>query len=373
MATIIDPPNSVWPNGLKVDSEGYVTFYSLGSNKVDISTITWPDGDELISPFIYKNDKLVGFVDTEALTITDNTLIYLPYEHIETQFSAIDKGQLQIHAPKAITKKASWKDSVKEDIPEAQFKYKDCKTFNDVLRVDTNYSADIVDGVWSEPLWDLTNGEGMFSFIHGLRSFFSDLPSLTHGFYMFSNTGLSSFSSDLSSLTNGDAMFSGAGLMTFSSDLSSLTEGNNMFNSCKLDASSVKNIIDTINTYSGTLTLGMGCFNTTEDKDLFAQEVDYADMTSLLAALQAKGWTVTAQYNNRPPTTYGLRRPSEDTLPVFVKLEETEEHADYTSLDGSKNFRFDWFHETTGSTDGYTKFTSLEEAVEYFNIKPMKK
>ena len=43
MATIIDPPNSVWPNGLKVDSEGYVTFYPLSTNKVDITTITWPD------------------------------------------------------------------------------------------------------------------------------------------------------------------------------------------------------------------------------------------------------------------------------------------------------------------------------------------
>jgi hypothetical protein len=58
-----------------------------------------------------------------------------------------------------------------------------------------------------------------------------------------------------------------------------------MFGSCSLDAPSVKNIIETINTYSGNLTLGFGCDATTEDKDLFAQEVGYADMTSLLAAL----------------------------------------------------------------------------------------
>jgi hypothetical protein len=144
-----------------------------------------------------------------------------------------------------------------------------------------------------------------------------------------------------------------------------------MFYDCKLDAPSVKNIIDTINTYSAKLTLAMGCNNTTEDKNLFAQEVGYTDMTSLLAKLQSKKWTVTAQYNGRPTTTYGLRRPSENTLPVFVKLEETEEHADYTSEDGSMKYMLDWFHETTGSTDGYTQFNSLEEAIESLNIKPI--
>lgn len=44
-----NPPNSVWPNGLKRDGEGYVTFYPTGTNKVDISTITWPEGTRLYS------------------------------------------------------------------------------------------------------------------------------------------------------------------------------------------------------------------------------------------------------------------------------------------------------------------------------------
>ena len=101
MTTIQSPPNSVWPNGLQTDSEGYVNFYPLGTNKVDISTITWPKGDKLVSPFVYQDDKLVGFVDTKALTMDTQTTIYLPYEHIEAEFSAIDKGKLQIHAPKA--------------------------------------------------------------------------------------------------------------------------------------------------------------------------------------------------------------------------------------------------------------------------------
>jgi hypothetical protein len=152
-----------------------------------------------------------------------------------------------------------------------------------------------------------------------------------------------------------------------------LTDGFSMFDNCKLDAPSVKNIINTINTYSGRLTLGVGCNNTEEDTDLFAQEVGYINMTSLLAALQAKGWTITAQYKGRPTTTYSLRKPSESTLPVFVKLEETENHTDYTSEDGSKKYMLNWFHETTGSTEGYTQFNSLEEAVAYFNIKPIER
>ena len=228
---------------------------------------------------------------------------------------------------------------------------------------------------FSTDLSNLTNGADMFYYCTNLNTFSSDLSNLTEGRYMFSAcSNLTSFSSDLSSLTNGERMFINCSALTsFTSDLSSLTTGFYMFSKCKLDVLSVRNIIDTINTYSGKLTLAMGCNNTTEDKNLFAQEVGYTDMTSLLAKLQSKKWTVTAQYNGRPTTTYSLRRPSEDTLPVFVQLEEVEEYADYTSMDETKKFRLDWFHETTGSTDGYTQFNSLEEAIESLNIKPIER
>ena len=89
MATIIEHPNSIWPNGLKVDSEGYVTFYPLGTNKVDISTITWPDGDTLISPYVYKNGKLVNFCDTNSMLNDDiNATITLPYKEVDAIFSS---------------------------------------------------------------------------------------------------------------------------------------------------------------------------------------------------------------------------------------------------------------------------------------------
>ena len=237
MSDTLNLVNSIWPNGIKVDSDGYAVFYPLGTNKVQVPTSSseWPNGTKLVSPFVYQDNKLVGFCDTKALTVSGNTTIYLPYTHIEAEFSAIDKGQLQIHAPNATTKKASWKNGEKEDIPEVQFKYKGCTTVENVKAVDSNFiTADIVNGVWSEPLWDLVQGGSMFYWCNNLTIFSSDLPSLTNGEGMFENCdNLTSFSSDLSSLTNGSRMFfSCFKLTTINSDLSSLTNGNAMFNSC---------------------------------------------------------------------------------------------------------------------------------------------
>ena len=244
---------------MKVDSDGYAVFYELGTNKVDIPTSSsaWPKGNKLISPFVYQDDKLVGFCDTKAMEVGDASIIVMPYEHIEAEFSSIDKGSLQIATPKATFKKASWKDSGVEDIPEAQYKYKGCKTVNDVKAVDSNYrTTDIVNGTWTEILCDLKNGNttdiwngGMFGVCDNLTTFTSDLSSLTNGSKMFYYCeNLTTFTSDLSSLTDGQGMFMEcSNLTSFSSDLPSLTSGDNMFSGCKLDAPSVKNIIETIN------------------------------------------------------------------------------------------------------------------------------
>lgn len=100
MATIESPPNSVWPNGLQTDSEGYVNFYPLGTNKVDISTITWPEGTEVKSPFVYQDDKLVGFIDTKALDIDNNdTTININYTHFDADLDSIMENTLTINAP----------------------------------------------------------------------------------------------------------------------------------------------------------------------------------------------------------------------------------------------------------------------------------
>lgn len=240
MSDTLKIANSIWPNGMKVDSDGHAVFYPLGTNKVKVPTSSseWPKGNKLVSPFVYQDDKLVGFVDTKALKVFNNTTIYLPYEHIEAEFPEIIKGKLQIHAPKAITKKVSWKDSGVEDIPEVQFKYKGYTTI-DQIKADFNYDylADIANGTWSEPLWDLEQGSdgqydgAMFYNRSQLTTFSSDLPSLTNGNWMFSYCyNLIAFTSDLSSLTNGSEMFNYCkNLTSFSSEMPSLTNSGYMF------------------------------------------------------------------------------------------------------------------------------------------------
>ena len=77
-----NPPNSVWPNGLKRDGEGFVTFYPLGTNKVNSSEITMPEGDVLKAPYVYKAGNLVGFVDDKAL---NGETFNLPYKQVSME------------------------------------------------------------------------------------------------------------------------------------------------------------------------------------------------------------------------------------------------------------------------------------------------
>ena len=121
MSKTSNPPNSVWPNGLKVDSEGYAIYYPLGTNKVDISTVEWPVGDKIVTPFVYQNNKLVGFCDTKAMTVSGNTTITMPYQYIDVKFTSINEGELTVKAPNATYKKFKWNPDV------INFKYKGCK------------------------------------------------------------------------------------------------------------------------------------------------------------------------------------------------------------------------------------------------------
>ena len=60
MSDTLNLANSIWPNGMKVDSDGHAVFYPLGTNKVEVPTSSsaWPKGNKLISPFVYQDEKL---------------------------------------------------------------------------------------------------------------------------------------------------------------------------------------------------------------------------------------------------------------------------------------------------------------------------
>lgn len=439
MIDYFNPPNSIWPNGMKDDPDGYAVFYPLGTNKVDISTVTWPKGDKLISPFVYQNDELVGFVDTKAITVSGTATTTMNYKHIEADFASISEGKLTINAPNATVKKFTWAVTVDSgnsgDTSSLGMKYAKCTSRAEMYEVEPNgyEEVDIIDGVWNESLQSLidanpsdntstgglfsqnknlvsftsdlsslTDGEGMFYECTNLTSFSAKLDSLTSGYDMFYGcSSLVEFTSDLSSMTSAQGMFSGCtSLTTFISDLSSLSgTTNGMFNqcknlttfksnlsslqypgtlfvSCKLSPESVKNIIETIPTSGGMfMGIGIGCENTTEDKDLFAQEAGYTNMSALLNSFKDKNWSVLQiACNGRPSTTYSLRKPtSGEVLPVYTRLVEDEEYGNYTSIDETKKYRIEYFHITNGSTEGYIQFNTLEEAIEHFNIKPIER
>lgn len=223
-------------------------------------------------------------------------------------------------------------------------------------------------------LLSLENGSVMFFQCSNLESFNLDMPSLTNGSQMFRwNSNLVSFTSNLKSLTNGEHMFGICPkFTTFKANLSSLTNGGYMFHNCKLDSQSVSNIIHFLPTHEteGTITIGIGITNNDDLKQQFAEECFCDSWQELNDDFTAKNWIVEWQFNG--PVTFDLRTPQ---IPVYAKLEEVSDGnmSEYTSEDGSKFYNLDWFHETTGSTDGYTLFNSLGEAISTFNIKQIEK
>lgn len=381
---------TLWPN----------TDGNLGNIKVKVPTGSgnnqWPEGDTLLGNFVYKDGKLVGFVDTKALIPNDSrsTIINYEYVNITVPFA---EGEMTINrGPRSKYFNVRYGISVEGDGEEGgtviTLKYKGCKAVSDVTVVDANYkTTDIVDGAWSEGLGDLedggnmfvgcsnltsfssdlsslTNGEWMFYYCDNLTSFNVDLSSLTNGYEMFAYCdSLTSFSSDLSSLTNGYGMFTScydltsfncddlssltsgyymfyncSQLTSFNADLSSLTSGLSMFSGCKLDTTSVQNIANSINDVRSL----------PEDPDNY----DYKQITidinnpepndeekAAFNIMVSKGWTVLVNgfdYELVWPTNITtLDENGEETItpiPFYAKpVACDEEHARYVDTEGN--------------------------------------
>lgn len=83
MNSILD--NSIWPN---LNGE----LGSITTPIPDGVTVKWPDGDALVGNFVYKDGKLVGFVDSKALIPNDTKSSNLPYDCVHTSFERILDG-----------------------------------------------------------------------------------------------------------------------------------------------------------------------------------------------------------------------------------------------------------------------------------------
>lgn len=152
---------------------------------------------------------------------------------------------------------------------------------------------------WHIDLPALTTGLQMFYGAGSLTSFTGALPALATGTSMFHDTRLEAFESDLPSLTNGTTMFNHCvKLASFSGDLPALTTGTNMFgsnssNCTRLNLASLQHIAATINNLTavgktGNISLGIQSALISDDET--------APINVALAAIRAKGWTVTEIY-----------------------------------------------------------------------------
>ncbi len=129
----------------------------------------------------------------------------------------------------------------------------------------------------------------------------------------------------------------------------SLKSGSGMFAGVQLNKASALLVLGSIPAWtdgaSHPLTIGIHVDHQSDE-----------DVINAIAEAEAKGWTLTVQWNGTPGTstasTWGRRKP------VFARLGEPLE-------DGTPNL--DWGHYVTNPS-GYTEFASLEEAKEHFNI-----
>ena len=443
--------NSIWPNGLQKDVENYTVFYNLGTNKMSIpeSSSEWPAGNKLISPYVYQNDKLVGFCDTQAFTVTEeHDTVTIDYDYFDADFSSIAEGTLtiikgennnflnirygKIDVPfeEMFEKnKAAFRASTKvidntlydendniigrfdtSNITTGSNIKIDYKTTDGKDRDGLFMSVDAYTGTelrtlklttFESELSRLRHGGHMFNECGTLTSFISnldllessrnmfrhcwqlssfdvDMPKLTDGKYMFNLcAGITSFSGNLDSLEQGEQMFYPCtNLTSFTSKLPKLVGGFYMFHSCKLDAPSVKIILESIPSYTSgnhEITIGASCKRSEESLLAFANECGFETIDDFKNCFSQKGWTMTLQTNG-DYTSYSLR-DTETPIPVYAKIVETEDErcASHTSADESKFYILDYFTISNGNIDDYVPFSSLNEAEVHFNIKPLER
>lgn len=142
-------------------------------------------------------------------------------------------------------------------------------------------------------------------------------------------------------------------LREFEGDLISAAKMHKTFANCILNKESTLRILNSIPAYtSGNHPLGIGI------------HVDHKTDEEVLAAIanaEAKGWTLTVQWNGTPTSGISTLNLEE----IYAKVTESE-YGDYTDENGNKCM-LDWGHYVTDTTD-YKIFFSIYEAEQYFKL-----
>ena len=395
--TLADDELDIWMSNVSIDKDGNVIVREYPQKfEIAIDDMTETQKSTLKSAVKVENNQVLGADDAHLMFFETNALTKGNYMFngctalttFDSDLSSLTDSSYMFSGT-ALTSFSSDLSS----LTTSYFMFKDCTKL-------TSFSGD---------LSSLTTGNKMFKDANSLTSFDSDLSSLTNGSSMFSGTALTSFSGDLSSLTNGRSMFYNCtNLTTFNGDLSSLTDGDSMFytctnlttfngdlsslngaygmfSDCKLDASSLANIIHTIKDRTGLSTpsfnagliyIGLGIDDTDEARQALAEAIWSKDWNDVNQEITDKNWIVYWQFNGAPTSAATLDMDTTSS-PIWAKLEEVvaDENGNlppysYVSEDGSKYFNLHWYHSSNGNNDGYDYFGSLLEACGYFGIVP---
>lgn len=344
------------------------------------------DGTEFILEELRAGlNKLVGTSNYEVeLDSIDNKLVVHTDRLDDTQLTAVT-NLIEDIVPSSVTVEqynhhieVSWRDINK---------YAECVTVADMKVVNSDYKNDLTtDGEWIYPLPALKNGSEMFrngalkhmvlyapELITALR-IMNDSPSLltveayipklildgggwSNGLFICGSRKLEKcIITDVSREITSLVYFATAcnKLTEFSiPELPKLSSIGNGFNGTQLNKVSVLKLLNQLPTWTSgdhLATIGIHVDNQTD-----------ADVLAAIADAEAKGWTLTVQWNGTP--TSGIS--TLDLEEIYAKVVE-HEMGDYTDENGNRCM-LDWGHYVTDTTD-YKLFFSLVEAEQYFKL-----
>lgn len=184
---------------------------------------------------------------------------------------------------------------------------------------------------------------------------YADIPSMTWMPYSFIGSTKKIISSHKSLVITGnqDGSIVSGSFEEFPWELPLLKSGAGLLSAARLNLESALRVLNSLPAYtSGSHPFGIGI------------HIDHQNDEEVIAAItnaEAKGWTVTVQWNGTP--TSGIS--TLDLEEIYAKVIEAE-RGEYTDENGN-HCMLDWGHYVTDTTD-YKLFFSIYEAEQYFKL-----
>lgn len=291
-------------------------------------------------------------------------------------------------------------------------KYAHCVTEADLLAVNPDFANDLTsDGEWIYPLPALKyinqhhkdisiQTAGYWRNNKNLKKWSVELPSVVEAGHGFMNSSIEVFDGGFPKLvcptyqywahevlSQGENIFANAtklwyfrgylskarrlegafqncqNLKEFHATLDSICVARNMFRLCQLDKPSTLRVLNSLpnKEYVDSIYTNL---NAPRQEITMGIHIDHQNDEEVLAAIanaEAKGWTLTVQWNGTPTSGISLM----DLEEIWCKVTESE-YGEYTDENG-KRVSLDWGHYVTDTSE-YKLFFSLVEAEQYFKL-----